>query len=97
MVQKIIGRSLVRTGACPSEDWKTLRFWVSVSNYRGGMGCAYNMLCQRDIGHLSTAVPLAICVWGTFTIYNYSRTSLAQTLWDHENMFETGVVRASEC
>ena len=27
----------------------------------------------------------------------YSRTSMARTGWDHENMFETGVVRANEC
>ena len=27
----------------------------------------------------------------------YSRTSMARTRWDHENMFETGVVRANEC
>ena len=26
----------------------------------------------------------------------YSRTSVARTRWDHENMFETGVVRAYE-
>ena len=26
-----------------------------------------------------------------------SRTLMAQTLWNHENMFETGVVRTSEC
>ena len=27
----------------------------------------------------------------------YTRTSLARTRWDHEYMFETGVVRANEC
>ena len=27
----------------------------------------------------------------------YSRTSMARNLWNHENMFETGVVRANEC
>ena len=27
----------------------------------------------------------------------YSRTSMAQTLWNHENIFETGVVQANEC
>ena len=27
----------------------------------------------------------------------YSRTSMARTPWNHENMFETGVVRANEC
>ena len=27
---------------------------------------------------------------------NYSRTSMARTRWDHENMFETRVVRAIE-
>ena len=28
---------------------------------------------------------------------SYSRPSMARTGWDHENMFETGVVRANEC
>ena len=29
--------------------------------------------------------------------FKYSRTSMAQTRWDQQNMFETGVVRANEC
>ena len=28
---------------------------------------------------------------------DYSRTSMARTPLDHENMFETGEVRANEC
>ena len=29
--------------------------------------------------------------------WNYSRTLLARTPWNHEKMFETGVVQANEC
>ena len=28
---------------------------------------------------------------------NYSRTTMARTHWDYENMFETGVIRVNEC
>ena len=30
-------------------------------------------------------------------VVRYSRTSGFEYPWDHENMFETGVVRANEC
>ena len=30
-------------------------------------------------------------------VVKYSKTSMARTLWNHENMFETRVVRANEC
>ena len=38
-------------------------------------------------------ISLGSSLWST----KYSRTSMARTPLNHENMFETGVVRANEC